>query len=142
MLGSGDCRDATLVAKEADSPTWSKDGRWLAYRRGEDLQLLDTKTGKTSTLASGPEIRVSGPSGWQTDSLQMSFDPIRPMLVAAVGDGLRVYSLKAGAREESVDILTHPTRQAFHWCRHLYKKVCHRFSFFHKWHLSEVLSDV
>ncbi|MCO5297570.1 MAG: hypothetical protein M9921_12010 [Fimbriimonadaceae bacterium] len=103
-VGRGDGSGTTLVAKQANSPTWSFDGRWLAYRQGRTLRLMDTRTNKTTTLAEGGEVLETGPAGWGIDRVQMTFDPIQPKLVVAMGEGLRVFDLD-GDPQSPRDIL-------------------------------------
>lgn len=85
------------IAKLADSPVWSHNGRLLAYRQSSNLCVLDFERNHTVMLSKRLDINDG-------DVLQMTFDPQCPSLVVAIGEGLRVYDLQVSGLSD--DILT------------------------------------
>jgi WD40-like Beta Propeller Repeat len=98
-LAKGDLSGAKILEKNADSPTWSPDGKLLAYRKDTSIWIRDIESGRDRLLRASPAF--ASPE-WSGHCLNMSFDPLLPELVVPQGKSLLVIDLKDKGRETSV----------------------------------------
>ena len=84
-ISHGDFKDKRVAIKDAKVPTWSSDGRYLAYIHKDKVFVKDFKSGKVSYVCERPIDR-----GDYFDPV-LCFDPIRPYLLVPVKDEIVVY---------------------------------------------------
>lgn len=92
-------------------PQWSPDGRWIAFRRDEDIVVIPPFGGAEKVVArmAGQLSFCDGVFAWTSDASHILFTQTSP----GRGPGLRAVSIDSGA----VRVLTDPTPDLLgDWC--------------------------
>jgi Tol biopolymer transport system component len=91
-------KQATIPLVRGSSPTWSPDGKWIAFRSlDSEAQIINPETKERRPLLRGRKI-IWG-IHWSPDAQYVMFAEPRPMFVPLISPSTRlvVYRIRDGA---------------------------------------------